>query len=155
MAIYALDLAKKQKAAVLKDLRSVNRILQKVREKKSKIVFRKIAEKDSLCVIGISDASYHQDENAVSGEMILLGNKKTVAASPLYWKSGVIRKVCMSLKAAEMRSLMRLVDDSLCLARQLSAMMNTRIETKIFTDSRPLLESIGSSGQIEEKALRQ
>ena len=61
----------------------------------------------------------------------------------------------MSPKAAETRSLLRLVDDSLCLARQLSAMMNTRIETKIYTDSRPLLESIGSSGQIEEKALRQ
>merc|ERR1712105_358330 len=34
-------------------------------------------------------------------------------------------------------------------------MMNTKIETRMFTDSRPLLESIGSSGQIEEKALRQ
>merc|ERR1712105_208923 len=29
------------------------------------------------------------------------------------------------------------------------------IETRMFTDSRPLLESIGSLGQIEEKALRQ
>ena len=29
------------------------------------------------------------------------------------------------------------------------------IKTRIFTDSRPLLESIGSSGQIEEKNLRQ
>ena len=55
MAIYALDLAKKQKAAVLKDLRSVNRILQKVREKESKVVFKKIAEKGNLCVVGISD----------------------------------------------------------------------------------------------------
>jgi len=118
-------------------------------------VFKKIAEKDDLCVVGISDASYHQDENAVSGEMILLGNKKTVAASPLYWKSGVISKVCMSPKATETRSLLRLVDDSTCLARQLSALMNTKIETKIYTDSRPLLESIGSSGQIEEKALSQ
>ena len=87
--------------------------------------------------------------------MILQGNKKAVEASPLYWKSGVIRKVCMSPKAAETRSLLRLVDDSTCLARQLSALMNTKIETKIYTDSRPLLESIGSSGQIEEKALRQ
>jgi len=155
LAIYALDLAKKQKSAVLKDLRSVNRILQKVREKESKIVFKKIAEKGSVCVIGIRDASYHQDENAVSGEMILLGNKKMVAASPLYWKSGVIRKVCMSPKAVETRSLLRLMDDSLCLARQLSAMMNTKIETRMFTDSRPLLETIVSSGQIEEKALRQ
>ena len=29
------------------------------------------------------------------------------------------------------------------------------IKNKLFTDSQPLLESIGSSGQIEEKALRQ
>ena len=33
LTIYALDLAKKQKSAVLKDLRSINRILQKVRVK--------------------------------------------------------------------------------------------------------------------------
>ena len=77
----------------MKDLRQVNRVLQKVREKESKIVFKKIGEKRSLCVFGIGDSSYHQDENAVTGEMILLGNKQTVAASPIYWKSGVIRKV--------------------------------------------------------------
>ena len=47
------------------------------------------------------------------------------------------------------------MDDSLYLARQLEKMLNTKIETRMFTDSRPLLESIGSSGQIEEKSLRQ
>merc|ERR1712105_118889 len=36
-----------------------------------------------------------------------------------------------------------------------SEMLNTNMETRLFSDSRPLLESIGSSGQIEEKALRQ
>ena len=87
--------------------------------------------------------------------MILLGNKQTVAASLIYWKSGVIRKVCLSPKAAETRALTRLVDDSLCLARQLSEMLNTKMETRLFSDSRPMLESLSSSGQIEEKALRQ
>ena len=118
-------------------------------------MFRKIGKKEELCVAGISDASYNQNENAVSGEIILLGNKKTLAADPLYWKSGVIRKVCLSAKAAETRSVMKVVDDTLCLARQISLMMNTRIETRVFTDSRPLLESLGSSGQVEEKSLRQ
>ena len=155
LLIYALDLAKKQKQAMLKDLRSVNSILQKVREKESKVVFRKIGEKEELCVSGISDASYHQEGNAVSGEMILLGNKKNVAASPIYWKAGVIRKVCLSPKAAETRSLIKVVDDTLCLSRQISLMMNTEIKTRMFTDSRPLLESIGSTGQVEEKSLRQ
>ena len=54
-----------------------------------------------------------------------------------------------------MRSLTRLVDDSLCLARQLSQLLNTGVETRLFTDSRPLLELIRSSGQVEEKSLRQ
>merc|ERR1712105_585983 len=36
-----------------------------------------------------------------------------------------------------------------------SEMLNTNMETRLFSDSKPLLESIGSSGQIEEKALRQ
>ena len=51
LSIYALDLAKKQKQAVLKDLRSVDRILQKVRKKDRKVVFRKIGKKEELCVL--------------------------------------------------------------------------------------------------------
>merc|ERR1712074_341061 len=57
--------------------------------------------------------------------------------------------------AAETRSLMKVVDDTLCLARQISLLLNTEIKTRLFTDSQPLLESIGSSGQVEEKILRQ
>ena len=34
-------------------------------------------------------------------------------------------------------------------------MLGVKMETRMFMDSWPLLESIGSSGQIEEKALRQ
>ena len=41
------------------------------------------------------------------------------------------------------------------MAKQLSQLLNVKIKVRLFTDSHPLLESIGSSGQIEEKALRQ
>ena len=51
--------------------------------------------------------------------------------------------------------MIKVVDDTLCLTRQISLMLNTRIEMRVFTDSRPLLESIGSSRQVEEKSLRQ
>ena len=103
----------------------------------------------------VCDASYHQEERSVGGEIIMLGNKDTQDASPIYWKSGVIRKVCISPKAAETRSLVKIVDDSMSLAKQLSRLLNTQMRTQIYTDSRLLLESIGSSSQIEEKALRQ
>ena len=46
LVIYALDLAKKQKKAVTKDLREVKRVLKKVREKESKVVFTKLERKN-------------------------------------------------------------------------------------------------------------
>ena len=84
IAIHALNLAKNQKRAMLKDLRDVNRILKKVHEKESKVMFWKVGEKKDLCVIGVCDASYHYDDNSVRGEMIMLGNKKTNYVSPIY-----------------------------------------------------------------------
>ena len=51
--------------------------------------------------------------------------------------------------------MVRIVDDSICLARQISLLLNINLKVKEFTDSRPLLETLGSSGQIEEKLLRQ
>ena len=43
-----------------------------------------------MCLIGISDSSYHIDTNSVCGEIVFLGNKKIKDVSPLYWKSRVI-----------------------------------------------------------------
>ena len=73
----------------------------------------------------------------------MLGNKKTTDALPIYWKSGVIRKVCLSPKLAETRALMRMVDDGMSMARQVLQLIDVDVKTRIFTDSRPLLELIG------------
>ena len=72
-----MDLAKKQKKAVIKDLREVNRVLKKVREKESKVAFTKIGKTEELCIMGVSDALYHNYDSSVSGEMIMLENKQT------------------------------------------------------------------------------
>ena len=85
----------------------------------------------------------------------MLVNEKNMDVSPIYWKSGVIKRVCMSPKAAETRALMKIVDDATNLARQVSQLLGLRIKTRIFTDSRHLLEPKRSPGQIEEKNLRQ
>ena len=84
LAIYALDMAKKQKKAVIKDLREINRVLKKVRERESKVVFSRIGNKEELCVIGVSDASYHCSERSVAGEVILLRNLGSKKAAPIY-----------------------------------------------------------------------
>ena len=137
-----------------KDLREVNLILKKVHEKESRVMFKKIVEKKDLFIAGVSDAFYKNDDRSVAGEIIMLSNKKNTDVSPIYWKSGVIKRVCMSPKAAETRALMKMVDNATNLATQVYQLLGIRIGTRLFTDSRPLLESIGSSGQIEEKNLR-
>ena len=123
--------------------------------KKSKVIFKKIGEKKDLGIIGVWDASYHSDDKYVDGDMVMLGNKNKTDSPPLYSKPGVIRKVCLLPKAAETRALMRMVDDRMDMTRQVLQLLNMDVKTRIFTDSRPLLESIGRSGQIEEKQLRQ
>ena len=91
----------------------------------------------------------------MAGEIILLSNTDNETVSPLYWKSGVIRKICTSPKAAETRGMMKLVDDAVNMKDQLKILMNTEVPLKVFTYLGPLLESIESLSQITEKALRQ
>ena len=45
LALYVLELAKRQKTT-MKDLREIDRVLKKVKEKESKVLFTKIGEKD-------------------------------------------------------------------------------------------------------------
>ena len=124
-------------------------------EKENKVIFGRVADKENLCVIGVSDASYHQGDHSVAGEMLLLGSKTTKMATPMYWKSGVIRKVCLSPKAAETRGVVKIVDDGINMANQLSILLKKKVSLRVFTDLRPLLDSIGSSRQVEEKQIRQ
>ena len=58
MAIHVLNSKRKQNNAVSKNLRDINRIVEKIGEKESKVVFGKVARKQDMCVIGVSDASY-------------------------------------------------------------------------------------------------
>ena len=55
----------------------------------------------------------------MAGEMILLGSKTTKMATPMYRKSGVIRNVCLSPKAAETRGMVKIADDGVNMSNQL------------------------------------
>merc|ERR1712112_146486 len=45
-------------------------------------------------------------------------------------------------------------DDSKNVADQLKDLLNADIKVKVFTDSHPLLETLGSTSQVAEKGLR-
>ena len=111
-----------------------------------------------MVVYGLTDASFKTDEKSVGGTLVLLGNNVNSCVNPIFWKSKTIQKVCHSAKAAETRSMVKLLDDTQFFCFQLEQLMfgeyKKRIPIKLYTDSKPLLESIGSTHQVEERLLR-
>jgi hypothetical protein len=97
---------------------------------------------------GLTNTSHKPNDRSIGGNVMMLGNKNNDRVSPLYWKSKTIKKVCHSAKVAETQSMLDLTDTAQFTATQLEQMLfrkyEQRIPVKLHTDSRPMLESIGS-----------
>ena len=151
-------MSKKNQGATIFDLRDINRVLKGVREKESKVKYGYLGDNEDLIIIGIRDASYKQDDKVIGGVILLLANSSLTHASPIYWKSKQIERVCHNSKDAETLNLMRMVDDAVLTARQLEILLYgdilQRIPIYLFTDSDSTLESEASTKKISTKTLR-
>ena len=101
------DLAMSQKAskATVGDLKKINKVVDRVHERESRVMFRKVADREDLITFGVADAAYSKIERPVGGSLVMLGSKKTRTAVPLFWKSKTIQKTCKSTKDAETRGI--------------------------------------------------
>ena len=66
LAIYVMESVRQQKNTTLKDLRNINRILEKVAEKENEMVFGRVADRDDMFVMGVSVGNYYQEESSVA-----------------------------------------------------------------------------------------
>ena len=89
---------------------------------------------------------------------MLLGNKNSSTAVPLYWKAKTIRQVCHSAKDSETRIMVKLVDTARFMTDQIEEIVfgkrTKTIPIKLYTDSIPTLEFMASTGQVEQRLLR-
>ena len=158
LAIWSLNLSKQNAKATIGDLKKVNQIVKKVQNRQSKVKFSVIGRKEDLVIHAVGDASYKCDAPSIGGNLIMLGNRNSTRVSPLYWKSKQIQNVCHSAKEAETRNILKNVDLAVYLSAQLSLLLfgesESKIPVKVYTDSKPLLDSIASSKQVEQKLLR-
>ena len=158
LAIWALNLSKQNAKATIGDLKKINQTVKKVKNRQSKVQFKHIGRKEDLVVHAIGDASYKCDGPSIGGRLIMLGSKYSTEVNPLYWKSKQIKNVCHSAKDAETRNIMSVVDTAVYMSEQLSVLLfgtaQQQVPVKIYTDSKPLLDSIASSKQVEQKLLR-
>ena len=77
LCYLAMQMSKKNQGVTIADLRDVNRILKKVRERESLIKYKYIGGKDNLIIVGVGDASYKQDDKAIGGIFLFLGKSVT------------------------------------------------------------------------------
>ena len=158
LAIDALEMSKKNANATLRDLKKVNKVLSRVKDKPCRVEFKRVGDIDDLMLLGVTDASHINDGLSTGGTVIMMGNKKDKTVVPISWKSKTIKRVCHSAKAAETRSMVAILDDTQFFAGQMEQLLfgktGKKLPIKLFTDSKPLLESISSTHQVEEKMLR-
>ena len=158
LAVTALLMSKKNSNATIKDLKKVNKVIDKIRAKPNKVEFVKIGNREFLSMSGITDATHRMDDKSISGSLVLLGSTEQLTVVPLFWKSKTIQKVCHSAKAAETRSMLKLMEDCQFFAQQIEQLLfgsyRKKIPVNLFSDSKPLLESVGSTHQIDDRLLR-
>ena len=84
LSFTALWISKNNKEATISNLRDVDRILKKVRERESKIKYEHIGDKGDLMVVGIGDTSLKTSDKAVGGVILFLTNSSMTRASLIY-----------------------------------------------------------------------
>ncbi len=157
LAVTALKMARKSGKATVGDLMNVNSVVKRIKQKKNEVKFTKVGKKEDLVVTGVGDASYKVDEKAIGGNIVMLRDRKSERVVPLFWKSKSIQKVCHSSKEAETKNLVKLVDESMYQASIVEQVLfggKKKVEVEIVTDSKPLLDSIASTKQVETKMMR-
>ena len=139
LSYTALVMSKKNNSAKIKDFRDISRVLKKAKERSSKMKFTRIGLKEDLIIVEIGDASFKTEEKAVGGVLLFLSNSNMTRASPIYWKSKTIAKICYSSKDAETINVSKMMDDAIFAARQIETLLfgdyRKRMKVRLFIDS--------------------
>ena len=149
LAFVAQEMSQKACEATLADLKKVNSIVDRIKSQDSRILFRRVGNREDLEIRGVSDAAYSTLKRPVGGRIVMLANKKNERVCPVSWKSVSIRATVLSTKDAETRSLAENAMSSTRVAKMIETLLfgnnQKRISVKNFADNRPLLESVAST----------
>ena len=93
---------------------------------------------------------------SVEGRVIFLSDG--INRSLLDWKARKIFRVCESTKTAKARAVDRVMDDAIYFARLIKEIYNgaessDQILMVVYTDSKPTIESIYSTRQVDRKTV--
>ena len=138
-------------------IKNINKTIRRAKCQNSTIRYSKVDSFDKLKILAITDGAYLKLEDktkSVMGRFIFLSNLDESKVVPLVWKSKTIPTVCKSAKDAETRAADKTLEDAVYVARCVKEVYTgdrgeAQITVDLVTDSKPLLDSINSSKQVD------
>merc|ERR1711905_64641 len=65
LSFTALSMSQKTSTATVADLKKINKVIDRVHERESRVMFRKVADREDLITFGVTDAAYSKIERPV------------------------------------------------------------------------------------------
>ena len=151
-------LSSKYGKATKEDLLNVVKLIRKIKRDTTEFVIPNIGAMEDWLLVGISDAATKKINNlfSVSGQIVMLVNKKTNKASVIFWASKKIERVVSSSFAAETLALQKLFS-TLFYVRQILSQMFGKAAQKIpglaLIDNQDLWSTLHHLKNCEDKRL--
>ena len=163
LAYDSVELSGHNKDAKVKDLKAMNKLIERAKKTSGRIRFSKVSDNiQDAKILAICDASHLRREEktkGVMGRFIFLSDQEERKVCPIVWKSKTIATVCKSAKSAETRSADKCIEEAVYVARCMKELLtgergHSQLDVDVRTDSKSLIDSIDSSRQIDDKLLR-
>ena len=158
LSFDSLELSVERNKATLSTLKRAKKVVKKLKSSPSIIKMKAIGRNPKLCVY--PDAGFCNLPDGVSstqGFVIILEGSDT--STVIDWGSRKIKRKVASTLEAEALSLKETINNAIyigCLLSefQFNDFTNNQIPIQVFTDNKPLEQSIRSTKQVQERRLR-
>ena len=134
-------------------IKRLNSAVRYALDNDASLKFRRL-ERDSLRLVGFSDASYANNHDLTSqlGRIIMLSDKSNNSI-PISFKSYKSRRVTRSVLSAEVIAFADLFDDALAIRSQLEHALQDTVPMHLLTDSKSLFDVISKGSRTSEKRI--
>ena len=154
------SLSSKYGKAKKTDIRAVKRKIVLLKsEEESEMRYPKMGEISDWVLVGFGDAgikSMPDKMTSISGQVILLCNRRTGATAVLNWRSKKLRRKVTSSLAGECYAMIAVIGELVYTMAVLSQIYGQRVKdipTIVVTDCKNLEESVHSSSLVEDRWL--
>lgn len=156
MAFELIDLSIRNNSATKQDLHRARKLMRKLKEGSSHILFLNIGNTRNWSLYVYTDASLANLGDGISSTMgivVFLANHGK--ACVISWRANKIRRVVKSTLAAETLALMEGLEEALYLKAMMKEIMSDADLPIVATvDNRSLVEAVHSTKQVSDRRLR-